>query len=83
MVPFSSLTALGLAATHVFAGRLRFRSSARRSVWLSMAGGLSVGYVLVPLLPFGLVMLDDIARIEDPGRLPFTLTTGPEGVKAA
>lgn len=35
---------------HVFAGRLQFRTMPR-SVWLSAAGGVSVAYVFVHLLP--------------------------------
>lgn len=36
---------------HVFGGKLRFLSSTPRSVWLSGAGGVSVAYVFVHLLP--------------------------------
>lgn len=42
--------ALALAAVHVFAARFRL-STIPRSVWLSVAGGVSVGYVFVHLLP--------------------------------
>ena len=43
--------ALGLAAVHLFGGRLRFIDAIPRSVWLSGAGGASVAYVFVHLLP--------------------------------
>lgn len=45
------LCSLVLAATHMFAGRLRFLGAIPRSVWLSGAGGASVAYVFVHLLP--------------------------------
>lgn len=45
------LSALALAATHVFAGRLRFLDVVPRSFWLSFAGGVSVAYVFAHLLP--------------------------------
>lgn len=45
------LCSLGLAATHVFVGRLRILDVIPRSVWLSGAGGASVAYVFVHLLP--------------------------------
>ncbi|AFZ67985.1 hypothetical protein [Deinococcus peraridilitoris] len=40
-----------LVSTHLFAGRLRFLSGTPRSHWLSLAGGISVGYVFMQLLP--------------------------------
>ena len=43
--------AFGLALVHVFADRLRFLEAIPRSRWLSMAGGVSVAYVFVHLLP--------------------------------
>ncbi len=45
------VAALGLAAVHVFAARLRFLDGVPRSRWLSGAGGVSVAYVFVHLLP--------------------------------
>jgi hypothetical protein len=49
------LVALGAAAVlalvHVITPSLRFLDSERRSVWLSLAGGVSVGYIFVHLLP--------------------------------
>lgn len=46
----SALIAIGLALTHLFCGRLRF-TSIPRSGWLSAAGGVSVAYVFVHILP--------------------------------
>ncbi|ADB60472.1 conserved hypothetical protein [Haloterrigena turkmenica DSM 5511] len=43
--------AIGLALVHVFAGRLRFLEAIPRSRWLSVAGGVSVAYIFVHLLP--------------------------------
>lgn len=43
--------ALGLALVHVYAGRLRFLGAIPRSRWLSIAGGVSVAYVFVHILP--------------------------------
>ncbi|WP_327051861.1 hypothetical protein [Halomicrococcus gelatinilyticus] len=40
-----------LAAVHVFVARLRSLTVVPRSVWLSMAGGASVAYVFVHILP--------------------------------
>lgn len=45
------LCSLFLATTHVVAGRLRILDTIPRSVWLSGAGGASVAYVFVHLLP--------------------------------
>lgn len=47
----SFLSALMLVAVHLFAQRLRFLSAVPRSRWLSLAGGSSVAYVFVHLLP--------------------------------
>ena len=44
-------TALLFALVHLFAGRLRFLEGVPRSRWLSLAGGVSVAYVFVHLLP--------------------------------
>ncbi|MFC6718019.1 hypothetical protein ACFQGT_10310 [Natrialbaceae archaeon GCM10025810] len=43
--------ALGLALVHLLAGRLRFLEAVPRSRWLSFAGGVSVAYVFVHVLP--------------------------------
>ena len=49
MVPFT--VALGLAAVHLFGGKLRFLDVTPRSIWLSGAGGASVAYVFLHILP--------------------------------
>ncbi|QIN85214.1 hypothetical protein GBA63_15690 [Rubrobacter tropicus] len=41
----------GLVAAHLFSGRMRFLEVSPRSGWLSAAGGVSVAYVFVHLLP--------------------------------
>ena len=43
--------AAGLAGVHLFSGRLQFLGASPRSRWLSAAGGVSVAYVFVHLLP--------------------------------
>ncbi len=62
--------ALALAAIHVVAGRLRFMAVIPRSRWLSLAGGISVAYVMVEVLPS---LAEGQETIEDPaqGLLPF------------
>ncbi len=45
------LAAVGLACVHLFSGGLRFLGGSPRSAWLSIAGGVSVAYVFVHLLP--------------------------------
>jgi len=47
----SFLAALTLSAVHVFAKRLHRLNRQPRSRWLSVAGGVSVAYVFVHLLP--------------------------------
>lgn len=51
MIWISALLAALLAGIHVFAGRLRFLDREPRSIWLSGAGGVSVAYVFVHILP--------------------------------
>lgn len=51
MVLGVGLLAVGLAAVHVFAGRVRTLRVVPRSQWLSFAGGVSIAYVFVHLLP--------------------------------
>lgn len=48
---FALVAALGLALVHVFAGKMRFLEGIPRSRWLSAAGGVSVAYVFLHLLP--------------------------------
>lgn len=47
----SFLAVVGLCAVHLFSGKLRFLETTPRSVWLSVAGGVSVAYVFVHLIP--------------------------------
>jgi hypothetical protein len=47
----SAAVALLFALTHAFGARLRLLARAPRSIWLSVAGGVSVAYVFVHLLP--------------------------------
>jgi hypothetical protein len=51
LVPLTALLAAGLASVHLFAGRVRLLDVLPRSPWLSAAGGISVAYVFVHLLP--------------------------------
>jgi hypothetical protein len=47
----SLLPVVVLALVHLFAGSMRFLEGTSRSVWLSIAGGVSVAYIFVHLLP--------------------------------
>jgi zinc transporter ZupT len=47
----SVFAALGLLAVHLVAPRLRFLDVTPRSIWLSIAGGISIAYVFVHVLP--------------------------------
>lgn len=47
----SFFIALAFAAVHAFGGRLTFLRDIPRSAWLSAAGGVSVAYVFVHVLP--------------------------------
>ena len=51
LVVLSFFLVVLLAAVHVFAGRLEFLNAVPRSRWLSAAGGVSVAYVFVHILP--------------------------------
>ena len=51
MTLLAGTLAVALAAIHVFANRLRGLGGVPRNVWLSMAGGASVAYVFVHILP--------------------------------
>ncbi len=51
LVSLTALLAAGLAAIHLYSGRMRFLDVLPRSRWLSAAGGISVAYVFVHLLP--------------------------------
>lgn len=47
----SALTALVFAAVHVLGPSMTFLRTTPRSAWLSLAGGVSVAYVFVHVLP--------------------------------
>jgi zinc transporter ZupT len=68
LAPF--FAALSLALVHLFAGRLRFLESTPRSIWLSLAGGVSVAYVFVHILPELSAGQEAVRRAAD-GGLPF------------
>lgn len=51
MIPLTVLLAVALAVVHIISGQLRFLDTIPRNRWLSMAGGVSVAYVFVHLLP--------------------------------
>lgn len=51
MTLLALVAALALCAVHLTAARLRFLDGTPRSRWLSAAGGVSVAYVFVHLLP--------------------------------
>ena len=53
MLPIAdyAIALIVLAAVHLLAGQFRFAYAEPRSRWLSVAGGISVAYVFVHLLP--------------------------------
>ena len=51
MLPLSLVALAVLVAVHVFADRLKFLDGTPRSRWLSAAGGISLAYVFLHLLP--------------------------------
>lgn len=51
MLIASFVVAAALALVHLFAGKLRFVDVVPRSRWLSFAGGISVAYIFMHLLP--------------------------------
>jgi zinc transporter ZupT len=51
MVPLSLISALGLAAVHIWANRMPISRALPRSKWLSFAGGSAVAYIFLHLLP--------------------------------
>lgn len=51
MILLTALIAAGMALTHLFSGKLLFLSGIPRSPWLSAAGGISVAYVFLHVLP--------------------------------
>lgn len=48
---FSAIFAISLALVHLYCSKLQFLDVIPRSRWLSMAGGVSVAYVFVHILP--------------------------------
>lgn len=50
-IPITLASAILLALAHLWAGRLRFLEGIPRSRWLSFAGGVSVAYVFLHILP--------------------------------
>ena len=50
-LPMAYAAAAVLIVIHMIAGKLRFLEVTPRSVWLSIAGGVSVAYVFIHLLP--------------------------------
>lgn len=59
--------ALGLAAVHLFASRLKVLDIVPRSRWLSMAGGAAVAYVFLHLFPELALAQESLEQ----GRAPF------------
>jgi zinc transporter ZupT len=51
MMDLSFILAVGLALVHLYGGRLLFLEVIPRSRWLSAAGGVSVAYVFIHILP--------------------------------
>jgi zinc transporter ZupT len=51
MVIVEAFIVTGFVLVHLFAGKLRFLEGIPRSRWLSLAGGISVAYVFVHVLP--------------------------------
>jgi hypothetical protein len=51
MLLLTLMAACGLALVHLLAGKLHFLGGIPRSIWLSAAGGISVAYVFLHLLP--------------------------------
>ena len=47
----AGLICAAFVVVHIFGGGLRFLDGPPRSIWLSLAGGISVAYVFVHLLP--------------------------------
>ena len=68
----AGLLALGLAAVHLFASRLKLLDVVPRSRWLSTAGGASVAYVFLHLFP---ELAASQAEIEREGDGPLETST--------
>ena len=63
----SLLAVVGLVVVHLFSNRLRFLEGTPRSIWLSIAGVISVAYVFVHLLPELAEVQETIAEALDEG----------------
>jgi hypothetical protein len=59
----SLLAAIMLAIIHVITPSLRFLEGRPRSIWLSLAGGVSVAYVFVHLLPELAAGQEQVSRV--------------------
>lgn len=70
MLPAALAVAVAFAVIHLVAGRMRFLARIPRSRWLSFAGGVSVAYVLVHLLP-ELGEAQEAVQKDARGLLPF------------
>lgn len=51
MISVQALMVTGFVLVHLFAGKLRFLDVIPRSIWFSMAGGVSVAYVFLHIFP--------------------------------
>lgn len=51
MIWLQGLLIAAFVLAHLFAGKLRFLEGIPRSIWLSMAGGVSVAYVFIHVFP--------------------------------
>ena len=51
MTVITGLLVAGLALVHLLAGHLRFLEGIPRSRWLSLAGGVSIAYIFIHVLP--------------------------------
>ncbi len=72
MLPLASLAAVvSLAAVHLFSPKLRFLHEIPRSRLLSVAGGISLAFVVLRLLPSVAESQLEIARAGGAGVLPF------------
>ena len=65
----SAAVAAAFALTHLFGPHLRFLRTTPRSIWLSLAGGVSVAYVFVHLLPELAAHQDEFGRAVGGGLL--------------
>lgn len=64
----TGLVAVFFVLIHVFGNRLKFLDTVPRSAWLSVAGGVSVAYVFVHLLPELAAHQENVEQGIGPGR---------------